>query len=106
MAPRTITMEEIVPEPTVRLEEPDEEEEEIDEDMFAEELNQHLGEDEEEDFLAAAISPVVESQPIPAEDRRPMTMNQLAGGLGEDDENDNMWGDDDDTSSSDDSDDD
>lgn len=104
-------MEEIVPEPTVRREEPKEEEEgdeeEIDPEMFAQELNQTLGEDEElpeeEDFLSVAISPVVENQPMPTEDRRPMSMNQFAGGF---DDNENMWGDDDDTSSSDDSDDD
>lgn len=96
-------MVEIVPEPTVRQEDPAEEsEQEIDEDMFAEELNQHLGADDEEDFLAAAISPVTETAPIPS-DRQPLSMNQLASAQGD---SENLWGDDDDSSSSDDSDDD
>ncbi|GJE84745.1 EAF domain-containing protein [Phanerochaete sordida] len=112
---RAITMEEIVPEPTVHRDEPDDEEEEIDEDIFAEQLKEQLGEDEEDDFLAAAISPFVESQPMPSEPRRPISMNQLASFDGEgdgdgDDSNmrgeDDIFGDDDDTSSSDDSDDD
>ncbi|KIP09857.1 hypothetical protein PHLGIDRAFT_11697 [Phlebiopsis gigantea 11061_1 CR5-6] len=101
--PRMITMEEIEPEPT-KYEDQEEEEEEIDEYMFAQELDEHLGEDmskqddEEDDFLAAAISPVIESQPMPDE-RRPLSP---PGDVGDGD----LWGDEDDSSSSDDSDDD
>lgn len=95
--PRAITMEEIVPEPTVHHDNgEEEEEEEIDADMFAQELNQHLGGDEDEDFPPDPVSPVADSQPL--------TMEQLMSAQGG--EGDSMWGDDYDSSSSEDSDDD
>lgn len=57
--------------------------EEIDVDAFESLLNEHLGEDEEEDFLAAAVSP----EPETRMDDPPMSLRQMAGG-GEDDEED------------------
>ena len=96
-------MEEIVPEPTVRPDHGEESEEEIDEDVFAKELDQHLGGDEDDDFLIAAISPVIESQPM-SSDRQPLSMQELMSAQAG--EGDSMWGDEYDSSSSEDSDDD
>lgn len=106
-----ILMEEIEPEPTVHLHDDMEDSlPEIDEEALAEDLENAFGEEEEEDdFLAAAISPVTEHQPMPPELPRggaPLSMSQLAGAAGVPEEEDNLWGDDDETSSSDDSDDD
>lgn len=108
---RMITMEEIEPEPT-NYEDLEEDGVEIDEDMLAQELDEHLGdddmskqEDEEYDFLSGAISPVIESQPMPSE-RRPLSMAELMGNQPADGGDGDLWGDDDDSSSSDDSDDD
>lgn len=91
---RTITMEEIDPEPTAIPEEEEGDEEEIDMEDFAEQLNEHLNdEDEDEDFLAAAISPVVDGQPAGPI----MSLNGYAQAEG------NIWGegDEDDYTSSD-----
>ena len=83
------------------VDEPDGEGEEIDMDLFAEELNDQLngggaeqeqegqGLEEEDDWLAGAVSPVAERQPI--------SLSQFAGGGAD-------FGDDDDYSSSDESD--
>ncbi|KAI0952024.1 hypothetical protein AcV7_007953 [Taiwanofungus camphoratus] len=98
--PRTIEMEEIVPTSVPRPAEDEdaEEEEEIDLNAFQEEINMHLGTgegdveaegaaDDDEDFLAAAVSPVAGGP------------NVESGGAPE-------WGEDEDYSSSDESDDD
>jgi hypothetical protein len=77
----------------VHAEESDEEE--IDMNAFEAEMNKHLGEDDEDDFLARAVSPEPESE-APIASGIPMSLNQYAGG--------DMFGDDDYSSSSDDSD--
>ncbi len=96
--PRTIVMEEIQPEPVMPGEQ-EESEEEIDIGALEQEMMEHLVDDEDEDFLAAAVSPVAESQP-PPNSGQPMSLNRFAGGEG-----DSMFGDDYDSTSSDDSDD-
>ncbi|KAI0676780.1 RNA polymerase II transcription elongation factor-domain-containing protein [Trametes maxima] len=103
LPPRVIMMEEIEPEPSP-FSQPsradDVEEVEIDMAAFEEELKEQLGEPEpepepeadEDDFLAGAMSPEAERQPV--------SLSAFVGGGGAD------FGDDDDYSSSDDSDDD
>lgn len=60
-----------------------EDEEEIDMNLFEAELNEHLGEGSDDDFLAAAVSPEAETMEPLNGGGRPMSLNQFAAGRGE-----------------------